>query len=405
VLNNVEEEHMASKPDRLSSVRLIVVCGAALLGPTAALAGRELDDVKPSIAVIDGKHGHGSGFVILPNVVATNAHVVRDEQIEDVLVRFISNSGAETDPLKVQLLFEDKGRDLALLLVLPHTERRPLKMLTTFEPGPGKQIFIVGNPGQVGNFSRVNALAAGTADEIVMFDKKPFFLIKAAAGKDMIDVGPGSSGGPVLDHSGQVIGIVAAGIMESGKPTGKTFCIPAHALKLALDGLGPPSEWKDRTRIVHTKHLLDIAAVQLYLNAGIARAVLDVRAELARQGHFSNIERVLQHDRQIIELFKAADKGMQDLAHPAFNAILASKDLPTALTNDLRKMRSYMNNIRATVAKGRVSPSAYKQCRQDIEQCDKCWEHVKKETGLTDRLVNEMLEPILASLNGALGRN
>lgn len=84
-------------------------CGLIALaaGPSRAAAQdfpkAVRDLVKQVTAFIDGKHGHGSGFVVLPRALLTNAHVVKQDLIEDLKARFIDDSGKET-AYPVQLL-------------------------------------------------------------------------------------------------------------------------------------------------------------------------------------------------------------------------------------------------------------------------------------------------------------
>ena len=60
--------------------------------PSAQLPQDVAQRVKNATAYFDGKHGHGSGFVVLPNVVATNSHVIREEGLEDIVIRFVNST-------------------------------------------------------------------------------------------------------------------------------------------------------------------------------------------------------------------------------------------------------------------------------------------------------------------------
>jgi S1-C subfamily serine protease len=370
----------------------------------SAIAPDVIERVKPSVAFIDGKHGTGSGFLVLPNVVATNSHVVRDEVIEDLSVRFISKSGREQARLKPRLLFEDKGRDLALLLIPPQTDRTPLTLMAAFEPGPNKAVFVVGNPGQEAGFTRVNSVGTGTADEVVMLARVPYLQIKVANGADAVNVGPGNSGGPVFDPSGRVVGILTAGVMDAkGKPSGKHFCVPANALEAAVGGVGEPAGWENKVRTATARHALDMAVINTYLSGQVANLVLDLRADLARTANPRNLQKLLQTDGRLIDLFKTYDKQLRELAQPAFRVALESGELSEAQRKGLIDLRNAVLPVRNCAQRKRFSNGEYKHCGQLIEQTDRIVERLKDSNGLTDRVIAEMKTQLLQTVNSRIG--
>src|SRR5258707_7201446 len=48
----------------------------------------QIERWRQSIALVEGKRGHGSGFVVRPGIVVTNSNVIEDEFLGDVGVRF-----------------------------------------------------------------------------------------------------------------------------------------------------------------------------------------------------------------------------------------------------------------------------------------------------------------------------
>lgn len=345
----------------------------------------DFEKLKTSVAVVQGKLGHGSGFVVLPSVVATNSHVIRDEFVKNVTVRFIDPTGIE-EVLKARLLYEDKARDLALLQLEPDAKQAVLRLHTKFAAGKGKEVTVIGNPGQgVAGLASVNSVGRGTTDSIVTLNGRPFIQIRVPVSKEGITVGGGNSGGPVFDRAGEVIGVLTAGLTKGGKPLEQHFCVPGHELKSAMDTLGPRSKWNEVSEKATARHVLDIAIAQLCLNAKLAKLILEARERVA--GNRVGIVK----DLALIEAFKKLDKHCRELAQPALQVVLAGKNLPPGMASDLRGMRSNLDEIRATVMKRAVLPAEHKRCLQAIGLNDKFFQRLKDKTGLTDEILDEMV--------------
>lgn len=363
-----------------------------------------VERVTPSVAFVDTKSGSGSGFLVLPNVIATCAHVIRDEAIDDVSVRFASRLGPGAKPLKPQLLYDDKARDLALLLIPPQTDRAPLQLMTAFAPGPGKTVFVVGNPGQGGRLARVNAVGVGSAEEIVMFAGQQCIQLKVSPGTEAIDVGPGTSGGPVFDPAGNVVGILAAGQVVKGRPTGKCFSVPAAALAAALDGLGDESKWADKVRAVAACHLLDTAIINYYLSGQVAALFLKLRHANAERLTRVNQADVVAVNRKLIASLRPYDKTLSELAEPAYRGALDKQEWSPALRQDLMTLRANTSQIRRYVLQERLPAGEMKHCNYLIDQSDAPFTRLKKATGLTDELINEMKGALLDKVNAKIDR-
>jgi S1-C subfamily serine protease len=98
-----------------------------------------------AIALVRGRRGSGTGFLICTGLLATNAHVIALERIEDLHVSF---PDLRSSPLTAELLFEDMRRDLALLAV--PTGLAPLEIEPLYEFRRGQDVTVIGNPG-IGN--------------------------------------------------------------------------------------------------------------------------------------------------------------------------------------------------------------------------------------------------------------
>jgi S1-C subfamily serine protease len=217
---------------------------------------------EPSVALIKGKTSSGTGFLVRKGVIATNAHVIDDEFITNLEVRFPSAPAGKQGPLHAQLLYEDPKRDLAFLAVpsdLPAVEIAP-----TLRFIKGDDITVIGNPGLGDEIVLENAISKGVLSSKTVIDGQNYVQLSAA-------VNPGNSGGPVFDSSGRVIGVVT---LKSTKAEALTFCIPVEDLQAALGKVGSP---RPELAAHHGAEL----AFKLLTTAGAMYAIgLDIRSTL-----------------------------------------------------------------------------------------------------------------------------
>jgi hypothetical protein len=153
--------------------------------------------------------GYGSGFIIDDELVATNVHV-----IEGCNSAYILKNG-ESKKYKINgYVAIDRANDLVILKI-PELLGDKLNLGNENLPEVGEKIFAVGNPkGFNGTFSEGNI--SGIRD--IQTNK----VLQITA-----PISPGSSGGPVLNSLGQVIGIAFASF-SSGQNL--NFAIPVKYL-------------------------------------------------------------------------------------------------------------------------------------------------------------------------------
>jgi S1-C subfamily serine protease len=140
----------------------------------------------------------GSGFVVGPGLVATNAHVVAGESGGNTQVWVGNNAYNATT-----VLF-DPDFDLAVL----RTDA-PLGPALTISPNlvaRGTQAAVLGYPEDGG----LTIGAAGVTEEVTAIGKDIYNSGSVTRGVYALDanVEPGNSGGPLLGPGGQVIGVV-----------------------------------------------------------------------------------------------------------------------------------------------------------------------------------------------------
>jgi len=219
----------------------------------------------PSVALIKGKVSSGTGFLVQHGIVATNAHVIEEEFLSNLEVRFPSAPSGDQGPLAAQLLYEDRKRDLAFLAV--KSDLPALLVAPKYAFVKGEDITVIGNPGLGDDVVLENAISRGVMSSKTVIDGMNYHQMSIA-------INPGNSGGPVFDSVGRVIGVAT---LKSTKAEAMGFCIPVEDVNAALAKVGPTRpELTSRHRAVLVFKTLTIAgavyAVALDVRAGILRA-------------------------------------------------------------------------------------------------------------------------------------
>lgn len=183
--------------------------------PNAALAGSAVvADVADSVLKIRGRAPscsrqlEGTGFVIGPQLVMTNAHVVAGT--EETGVEVVNSRGRIVE-LEADVVLYDPKVDVAVLRV-PELEAEPL----TFDPQPaqrGLDSIVVGYPLD-GDFT---ATAGKVRQQINL--RGPDIYESGEVTRDVYTiralVQSGNSGGPMIDTEGEVIGVVFGAALDN----------------------------------------------------------------------------------------------------------------------------------------------------------------------------------------------
>jgi len=186
--------------------------------PKGPLTTEEIiEQVEQSVARIEGLGGSGSGFLVRPQILATNYHVIERLFLEQVEVVFPSVTGKEKGPFSVKLLYADVDRDIAFLGV--ESKLPSITLAKDHQFRRGQEIIAIGSPGEL-----ENAVNLGVLSSAVKIDDQTYYQLGIA-------INPGNSGGPILDRSGNVIGIAT---LKSTKQEGIAYCIPISSVLEAL---------------------------------------------------------------------------------------------------------------------------------------------------------------------------
>ena len=161
-----------------------------------------------------GRSSLGSGFVVHDGQIATNYHVIKG--IRSGYAKLV---GGTTEYAIETILAVDKERDLAIVKVTGI--RAPTLPLGDSDAVQiGDIVYVAGNPqGLEGTFSEgiISAIRPEGNN-----------LVQGTILQMTAPISPGSSGGPVLDDSGEVIG-VSVGYYEGGQNL--NLAIPVNYLK------------------------------------------------------------------------------------------------------------------------------------------------------------------------------
>src|SRR5580704_5082482 len=177
-------------------IALLVVSGVTSL--TKAQTAREVArKAFPSVVLILAPQAKGktvslgSGFFVNDGIVATNYHVVKGSR-----TLYAKLIGKEESFAFAKVLATDTEKDLALLSV-PGLLASALKLAES-DLEVGDEVYAIGNPeGLEGTLSQ------GIVSGIREIGGRHYIQITAA-------ISHGSSGGPILNKNGEVVGIAVA---------------------------------------------------------------------------------------------------------------------------------------------------------------------------------------------------
>jgi len=158
--------------------------------------------LKNTVVTVRSESGHGTGFFVdAKGLILTNQHVVGNS--EYLAVQF-----DRTHKIAAKLIAADPQKDIALLSVnmtaLPNASPAPLYRAASGRTSvqEGERVFTIGSPLSLDKII-TTGIVSKVEQHTIMSD---------------ININPGSSGGPLFNAAGQVIGLTTFGTRGEGGP-------------------------------------------------------------------------------------------------------------------------------------------------------------------------------------------
>ena len=187
----------------------------------------EIEDVSPEFKRYFGKDDQqealGSGFIIdETGYILTNNHVINDA--DSINVTLWNNTQAQA-----RVIGKDDKTDIALIKIETAQKLIPIKFGDSDKVRVGDWILAIGNPFGLGGSVTAGIVSAKSRDiESGQYDN---FIQTDAS------INQGSSGGPMFNMSGEVIGINSAIFSSNGASMGIGFAIPSNLAQWVAEQL------------------------------------------------------------------------------------------------------------------------------------------------------------------------
>ncbi len=257
----------------------------------------------------------GTGFLVEGGKIITNEHVIRGG------TPLIDVGGARI-PATVDSA--DTVNDLAVLSTVAEVSGEPL-VLAEKLPSPGSNVFAIGNPRGL-----ENSISTGVVAGIRKIGNRELLQITTP-------ISPGSSGGPVLDSTGKVVG-VTVGSIEEGQNL--NFAVPASAvLKLlhAQSRSGDAASLLERAESLIAKRTelqySDDSASPYQTNEAQIKATVSTAIDSAGKDDVNSLMRIVEEFSESYYIGGNADLAV--LAAERSVAIKSSSDGNLALAKAL----------------------------------------------------------------------
>lgn len=159
--------------------------------------------------------GQGSGFIVdASGIIVTNFHVIQGASGVEVKLE----DGEVFDSIGV--IDFDARRDIAIIKI-KRTKLPTLKLGDSDKVKQGQRVIAIGNP-----LGLERTVSEGLVSALRVIEGTRYMQIS-------VPISPGSSGGPLLNLNGEVIGITTAGIVDEGAQN-LNFAVPSNYIEPLL---------------------------------------------------------------------------------------------------------------------------------------------------------------------------
>mmetsp|Transcript_26592 Transcript_26592/g.87164 ORF Transcript_26592/g.87164 Transcript_26592/m.87164 type:complete len:506 (-) Transcript_26592:58-1575(-) len=183
---------------------------------------------------IEAAQGAGSGFIWdKEGHIVTNYHVIKGAA--DLRVTLGGVTLGEDRTFKASVVGYDEDKDIAVLKMDPEAmvgmDLRPILPSESDQLMVGQKVYAIGNPFGLDHTLTVGVIS-GLSREIASGNTgRPIDgIIQTDAA-----INPGNSGGPLLNSSGQFIGVNTAIYSASGTSSGVGFALPSNMVRGIVD--------------------------------------------------------------------------------------------------------------------------------------------------------------------------
>ena len=215
-------------------MRLSVLAASLCFLAMSALADDRLvalnEKVSPSVVYLEASlprgTSQGSGFIAGDGMIVTNYHVL--EGCRDLTVKFTGGAFAKARGV----LYLDKDSDIAIVKVVTRPELMKSLAISSALPKQGEDVAAFGNPlGMEFTVTRgvVSAVRSSSSFHEAGSRKRSGTWIQTDAA-----ISPGSSGGPLVNYRGEVVGVNTASLDADGSQN-LNFAVSCLDIRKAID--------------------------------------------------------------------------------------------------------------------------------------------------------------------------
>ncbi len=265
--------------------------------------------VRVALVATDGSEayfvGHGSGIVVAPDKVLTNAHVVelaREEK--NLVIGVIPSEGQKT--FGGRIIAYSPGNDLALIQLEQGQAMLPPSTFYAGAVSDGQHVTAIGYPGTV---DRAQGLGLKQLVEPLATVKTGGNISSGRASQSFDTVlhtaplAAGNSGGPLVDDCGRVLGVNSFGSVSDGNDADFGFAVSWREIASFLRQAGISS--------LHT-----VVPCRSMADADAAEAAIT-----AREAQVSDQKNRASADAREQALQKARDSAERDIISARENAM------------------------------------------------------------------------------------
>lgn len=175
--------------------------------------------------------GGGSGFIVSSDgLLVTNRHVVEDDMARYSII--LENG----DTYEVEVIDKDEQLDIAILKIItvPNQQLPFVQFGDSKSIKLGQTVIAIGNAlAEFQNSVSVGVVSGVSRSVVASNNQGELELLNQVIQTDAA-INPGNSGGPLLNLSGEVIGVNVAASREADNIG---FALPAHIIKQVVDSV------------------------------------------------------------------------------------------------------------------------------------------------------------------------